>query len=122
MFDSDTELTSYVRGQVGVNHDGDLPEQALKDELERGKKEINREIRERFNNDETLDFYSSDAPQKVLENFLKIRAKGHVKANQGRGPGDNPSSIASMRRHDFNDSTMNHWRDRMVTHLNRVTE
>lgn len=124
MFDSDAELMSYVRGQVGVSTDGDLPEQALKDEIERGKSEINQELRERLNNGDEIDFYGSDEPQKALENFVKLRAKGRVKANQGNGPPDHankPSSVSLMRRHDYGDSTMNHWRDRMVTHLNKVT-
>lgn len=130
MFDSDAELMSYVRGQVGVNRDGDLPEQALKTELERGKSEINKEVRERLNNSDSLDFYNSDAPQRALEYFVQLRARVVVIGNQkARKPSSGlpdvsnaPSSILSMRRHDFGDQTMNHWRDRMVTHLNRVTE
>jgi hypothetical protein len=134
MFDSDAELMSHVRGQVGVSQNGDLPEQALKEEVQRGKEEISRELRERLNNGESVNFYKSDEPQKALEFFVKVRARGRVKRNQqkrgrhpgkGRGPPDHanaPASVSSMRRHDYDDQTMNHWRDRMVHHLNRVTE
>jgi len=128
MFGSDTELMSHVRGQVGVSQDGDLPQQALEDEVERGKHEINREVRERLNKGGSLNFSNTEAAQKALENFVKVRVKSRVKANQaarGSGPpahSNSPSSVSSMRRHDYGEQTMNHWRDRMVHHLNRVTE
>jgi len=128
MFDSDAELMSHVRGQVGVNRNSDLPEQALKEELERAKYEINREVRERLNNNGSLNFTEARAFQKALENLLKLRAKARVKANQqARGSGvpahsDAPVSVSSMRRHNFGEQTMNHWRDRMILHLNKITE
>lgn len=131
MKSSDAELMRDVRGQVGISKDGDLPEQVLQKELERGKEEINRELRERLNNGDGIDYFKSDEQLKALENFVKLRAKAFVKGNQNsrgkgsRGPPDHanaPASVSSMRRHDFGDETMNHWRDRMITHLNRITE
>ena len=125
-FDSDEELMGHVRGEVGVKQDSDLPERDLKEELERGKAEINREIRERLNNSQSLDFYDTDnADQQALRYFLLIRARSIVVQNRGIGGvdlGRDPRSIASIRHHDYDDQTMNHWRDRMVTFLNKITE
>jgi hypothetical protein len=126
--DSDTELLRDVRGQVGVNQDGDLPEQTLATELKSGKNELSREIRERLNNGDSLSFGNSEAKDQALEYFLLLRARTIVVNNQNGADNslpdlsDAPSTIATMRRYDFGDSTMNHWRDRMVTHLNQVTE
>lgn len=117
-FGSDDELLRHVRGQVGVKKASDLPEEALQEELERGKREINREVRERLNNGESVDFYDQNgSDQRALQYYLLIRGRDHAK-----GEGNGPTTVASIRRNDFGDQTMNHWRDRLVTHLNNITE
>lgn len=124
-FDSDAELLGHVRGKVGVERDSDLPERDLKDELERGKAEVTAELRERLNNEQDVAFYDTDdADQQALKYFLLVRARTLVAQNRGLkgvNTSRDPHSIASIRRHDFGDTTINHWRDRMVTYIEKLT-
>lgn len=131
MFDSDSELLDHVRGRVGVEKEGDLPQDTLEQELRDAKDELNSEIRERLNNQQSLNIYETEEKQKALKYLVQIRAKSVVVQNQGAraGPdknganlGRDPKTVSSIRRHDFGDQDMNYWRDRMVAHVNRITE
>jgi len=131
VFDSDSELLDHVRGHVGVKREGDLPQDTLEQELQRAKRELNNEIRERLNNQQSLNIYEIEAKQKALKYFVQIRAKSVVTQNQGaragpdkNGPnlGRDPKTVSSIRRHDYGDQDMNYWRDRMVAHVNKITE
>lgn len=127
MFGSDTELKAHVRGEVGASKASALPEDVLDNELARAKEEITREVSERLTNGSSLDFYDSkDSDQEALIHYLYIRATLVVKQSQGTLPESvgkaPPDTISSIRRTDFGDQTLNYWRDRMVTYLNRITE
>lgn len=126
-FDSDAELLKHVRGRVGVSHPDDLPEDVMEEEIEDAKRRLSSEIEERIHTDGSLNFYDKDSAQRSLFEYMCLRAE-RVKARGNKGKArsekaaDAPSSIAALRRFDYEDRTMNHWRNRMISHLNKVTE
>lgn len=127
MFDSDSELTDYVRTQVGVSRGRDLPDEVLTDELTRAKSELTNEVEERIRTGDGIGFFSDNADQKALMYYVLVRARLHVLESQGNlpenvGKAGPPDSVSSMRRMDFGDDTLNHWGGRMVTYLNKMTE
>lgn len=116
MVNSDEELLSLVRVSVGAQNVSQVPTHALRGELVDAKAEITREVAERLQTGDTLDFYQSESSQKALVALMLLRGKA-VKDDSNR-----PRNIGAIRRFDYEDDDERFWRDELVRHINRVTE
>lgn len=128
MNNSDAALLGRVRGRVGVTYADDLPETEMEEELEKCKEALSDEIEERLRKTGNFNFYDEGSARNALEEMMCLKAEKVKAHGQGKGQARSekarnmPDTVSAIRRTDFEDSTMNLWRDRMVKHLNRVTE
>lgn len=117
MVSSDEELLSLVRVSVGAQNASQVPTSDLRRELADAKAELTREVAERIQIGDTLDFYQQASLQKALIALMFLRGN----AVKGRDT-NKPKSIGAIRRFDYEDDDERFWRDELVRHINRVTE
>jgi hypothetical protein len=121
---SDADLRAHIRSELGLTNAGRVSDEDMAAEINSAKAQLSREVANRVNEGQVLNFYNSQA-EAVLENFLKIRfsalSPGHNgNAGKRRIPKDHPASVSHIRHTDFGDDQVNFWRDRMVRAFNRI--
>ena len=125
---SDREVLAHVRKKLGLQP-GDLTDDEILKEVERGKREINRELRELLVRDGEVDVYElGEAAEDALKSYASFRARGKaLKRGQGnpeavekaRSEGI-PKTVSDMRRRELPDSAMEQLRDQTVIHFRRM--
>lgn len=114
---SDRETLSQVRKKTGAQPT-DVDDDVILREIERGKREVNRELREMLIRDSDADIYElGDAAVDALENYVCFRVYG-IKA----GRQDLPKTASEMRRSDLEDSELKEYATQFVRNLMRMTD
>ena len=125
---SDRNLIAEARRATGATNSAQFSTIDLEKDLIRSKQEISKEIREKLNNGQTLNF-EEGASQKALSNYFKLliaQRKQTKKAGKGRDKPDRGrsdevlNSISVIRRTDFRDPDMNYWRDELARGLKKI--
>lgn len=125
---SDKDLRAYLRRELGLGNASRVPDGDIDAEIRSAKAELSREVAQRVQNGDSLNFYGDNAEQ-ALKNYTKIRFAPLARSRgEGKGlentasriPSTHPRRVSQMRSTDFGDSEVNYWRDRMVRALNRI--
>lgn len=111
---NDRRFLARVRRATGAKNESQIPPHVLEDELERAKAHLSEEIKESLESG-TFNFHE-DAAEDALYNLLCLRIWSRARGRNA------PRTVSHIRRHDFEDSQANFWRDELVRALNRVTE
>lgn len=111
---SDSTILSKARKKAGVTDETKFPDALIEDEIERGKTEINREIKQRLDNGGSIDLYETDAAVDALEHFVSLRMMAHKSGKKG------PKSVSEMRRKDLPDPAMQEQANKVTYYLRKL--
>jgi hypothetical protein len=129
---SDAALRAHLRSELGLTDASRVSDEDIEAEIQNAKDRLSEALSHKMENGESLNFYGDDM-EKCLTEFMTVRmaplapGKGKGKG-KGKARGPPPDKIpdghrftvSSIRRTDFEDETLNHHRDRMVQHFNRI--
>ena len=119
-FESDRAVVAAVRKQHDLSNRSLITDGELQTDLDTAKTVISREVHERLTNGDELNFYNEDAAQDALYNLALLRVADRKARKDGADGPRVPHGISKLRRTDFGDQTMNHWRDQVVRGIDRI--
>ena len=111
---AERNLIAEVRRDTGATNSDRVPTDVLENDLKQSKVEISKEIKNKLDNGEVLNF-EDGASKKALKNHFRLRASVRVK-----GPQQTGLSIPSLRRTRFDDTEIEYWRDQLLKNIGKI--
>lgn len=123
---SDADMLSDARTAVGPVNSSAITDEDLRQALDGIKGTVTEEVRRSLDR-ETVNVYHDGAIEDLAKHLFRLRV-ADLKRRKENNPSGHvaakpvPESPSALRRHNFENDTLGHWRDQMIRAHQRLTE
>lgn len=122
---NDADLLSHLREATSARSTSQFPDSELRQEAEDAKVRINREVAGVAGRNQFDLYGGTEAATNALVAYMELRVEELVRQRtpeKARSDEVIPKAIGKLRRTEFTDATLRHRRNRLIKHLNDLSD